>query len=148
MVLKLMADHGDNLKESVMKKLLATILLLSSSPSFASGPYDGIYAVADAIGFTTNYVTVQEDASTQQMVMILLDPDPTVPWIALTGIRTDNNVTLASIIGISPNDISLNVTGVFNANNTLTATVTLCADGFVYACKFPTDSIAVLTRIF
>lgn len=129
-----------------MKKILVLFLLfISSSSLYAAGPYDGIYSVSIS-GFVSNYATVHEIDN--KIVLVIIDPDPSNTWIAMSGSRTGNIVTLTNIPGVSASDININVTVNFNDSVASTATVNSCADGINYICKFPSDFTLDLNKIF
>jgi hypothetical protein len=83
-----------------MKKIITLFLLFALySPSYAAGPYDGIYAISFN-GFISNYASVHE--TDNQVIVILVDPNPNNTWGPASGIRTGNSVTLTEISGVSP----------------------------------------------
>lgn len=133
-----------------MKKLYLFILLsFFSVTSHASGAFDGIYAIS-VNGVVANYATVHEDAVTNQMIVVIISPDTSEAWSALSGVRGINNIAaLTSITGASASDITLNITVAFNNNNTTPlATVASCVNGTFYACKFPNGTQLNMSKIF
>lgn len=131
-----------------MKKIcLSAFLLIFSTSIHASGQFDGIYMIS-VNGSVVNYVTIHEDANTNQMIAVVVDPDPDNAWAALSGIRSGNAVTLVSIGGVSPSDITLTVHADFNNNLNPSATIIACVDGIFYACKFPAGASLNMTKVF
>lgn len=133
-----------------MKKLYLFILLsFFSISSHAAGAFDGIYAIS-VNGVVANYATVHEDAVTNQMIVVIISPDTSEAWSALSGVRGINNIAaLTSITGASASDITLNITVAFNNNNTTPlATVASCVNGTFYACKFPNGTQLNMSKIF
>ncbi len=129
-----------------MKKLIILItLLFLPLTSFASGPFDGIYSISFN-GVVENYATVLE--TNNQIVVVIVDPDPKNTWSPLSGVRTGNSVTLTQLQGVSPSDIKLNTTVTFNDSDVSKATINSCVDGATFNCKFPTGITVDLNKIF
>lgn len=132
-----------------MKKVVFIFLLsLFSITSQASGQYDGIYMIS-VNGFANGYVTLHEDINTNQMIAVIIDPDPDITWAALSGTRVGNTATFSSITGASAMDVSLTVRADFNSNNpNPTATIISCKEGVNYYCLFPAGVTLNLIKIF
>ncbi len=134
-----------------MKKIIIILTLIFAlyGPSYAAGPYDGIYSVRVG-GFFSNYASVHEVDN--QIVVILVDPNPNATWEPMIGTRSGDVVSLSHIPNVSPSDINLNVTVKFdnNGTSTITATATInsCVNGAAYVCKFPIGIKLDLVKIF
>lgn len=130
-----------------MKKIIIGLTLIFAlyDQSYAAGPYDGIYSVSVG-GFFSNYASVHEVDN--QIVVILVDPNPNATWEPMIGTRSGDVISLSHIPGVSPSDINLNVTVKFNNNGTSTATINSCTNGAAYVCKFPIGIKLDLVRIF
>lgn len=112
--------------------LIVALTLLFPIQLFAAGPFDGIYSINLT---STSYVSVQENSSTGQMIVMLLDTESSdYSWSALTGIRNDNSVILDSIKGVSDVDIVSKAKVVFNSDGNATVTILSCIDGINYYC--------------
>lgn len=128
--------------EGLMKKLLLAALLLIPTMSYASGPYDGIYTVGFK-GVLSDYASVHE--VNEQVVVIIVAPDPNKTWEPMIGTRNGSIVTLNHIPNVSPSDIQLNVTVDLNV---MKITINSCVNGFNYICPFPTGITLDLNKIF
>jgi len=127
-------------------KLVFVLSLLLPIQLHAAGPYDGIYVINRA---TTSYISVHENSTTNQMVVMLAGAEPSNnSWLASIGIRSENSVTLTSIKGVSDVDVVSKVKVVFNSDGTATVTVLSCVDGDFYYCDIPTGLKITAYRIF
>ncbi len=126
-----------------MKKLLfAIVFLLFPITSFAAGPFDGIYSISIPGDPEISYVSVHENNG--NMIAILIEPDPNdATWEALSGVRTNNNAQLKSVLGTVVLDISL----VFNDNQTASATIISCVPD-PEICDIPNNTTLHMTKIF
>lgn len=129
-----------------MRRIITLILLLAlASPLNAAGIYDGIYSVSVS-GISLSYASVHE--VNNQMVVIIVDPDPSITWEPLIGVRSGNSVSLTHISSVSPSDINLDVTVNLNDSGTSTATINSCSNGINYVCRFPNGQVLNLDKIF
>ena len=129
-----------------MKKLLfAALLLLNLAAVNAVGPDDGIYA-ARFNGALTFYVSLHE--TDNQVVVVIVSPDPNNTWEPMSGTRSGNVLSLTHISGVSPSDIQLTATVNLNINGASTATINSCVDGVSYICQFPPGITFNLDKVF
>lgn len=126
--------------------LVAALTLLFPMQSYAAGPYDGIYSFT--LRFT-NYVSVQENTTNNQIVAMLLNTIPSEnSWSAFTGIRNGDSVILDSIRGVNEDDTVAKVKVVFDNNGNATVTILSCTDGVYYYCAYPAGISFTAQRIF
>lgn len=120
--------------------LLAIAFLLLPTTSYAAGPFDGIYSFSfngDLVG----YASLHEDVETNNMIAVLLEPDPNdTTWEAVRGERNGNDVTFKSIAGTVSLDVSVNFIDPDNG----TVTVNSC----IGDCDFPNGTVLNLNRVF
>lgn len=127
-------------------KLFLALCLFLPLQLHAAGPYDGIYMIKLN---TTSYVSIHEDSATNQMIVMLVGAEPSNnSWLASTGIRSENSVTLTSIKGVSDVDTDANVKVVFNNDGSATITILSCVDGVLYYCSLPAGVTVNANRIF
>ncbi len=120
--------------------LLAIAFLLLPSASYAAGPFDGIFSFSFN-GSLVGYASIHEDVETNDMIAVLLEPDPNdTTWEAIRGVRNGNDVTLRSIAGTVSLDVSVNFANPDNG----TVTVNSC----IGDCDFPNGSVLDLNRVF
>jgi hypothetical protein len=121
-----------------MKKIIAVILLLISSNSFAAGLYDGIWVI-----FPYGYFTVSERDNVLIVVTLATDNDDG-SWSAYQGSRNGNSARLQTIYGNVQTIVDLN----FNSDTTANATIISCQPNPGYVCLFPAGTVLNASKVW
>lgn len=121
-----------------IKNLIFAIMFLISSPTFASGLYDGIWAL-----FPYGYITLTERENVLIAVVLATDDDDG-GWEAYQGPRNGNTARLNTIFGNAQVTVDVN----FESDTTMKATIVSCRPNPDYYCLFPAGTVLNINKVW